>query len=158
MKYIYALKPWRDAMEQFRSIEIDFDVHKRIEAERSSFGETPNDVLRRLLKIEAMPPTVASNPPAARGRAWSGKGVTLPPGTELRMEYNGRSHHGRIENGGWLVEGKRYGSPSAAAGGAATTKAGSRPSLDGWIYWRVKRPGDQDWMALNTLRDLAKSN
>ena len=36
----------------FRSIDIDFDVHKKIELERRSFMESPNDVLRRLLALE----------------------------------------------------------------------------------------------------------
>lgn len=40
-------------MSTFRSIEIDLAVHKCLEAERRGFDETPNDVLRRLLKLEA---------------------------------------------------------------------------------------------------------
>lgn len=90
------------------------------------------------------------------GRAWSGKGVVLPHGTEVRMEYNGASHGGRIEAGGWVVEGKRFSSPSAAAGGVAKTRAGTAPSLDGWIYWYVKRPGDGGWTPLRGLRPAAK--
>ena len=41
-----------DAAPVWTSIEIDLDVRKRIEAERQEFEETPNDVLRRLLKID----------------------------------------------------------------------------------------------------------
>ncbi|HEV2896370.1 MAG TPA: hypothetical protein VGX71_00755 [Pseudaminobacter sp.] len=48
--------------------------------------------------------------------AWTGKGVTLPAGTELRMEYRGREHLGVIENAAWVVESRRFKSPSAAAG------------------------------------------
>jgi hypothetical protein len=68
------------------------------------------------------------------------------------MEYNGRQHTGIITDGEWLVEGKRFKSPSAAAGGIAVTKDGNRTSLDGWIYWHVKRPGDSDWIAIRELR------
>jgi hypothetical protein len=68
------------------------------------------------------------------------------------MEYNGRVYTGRIDNGRWLVEGKEFKSPSAAAGGVALTKDGRHTSLDGWIYWYVKRPGDANWIALSSLR------
>ena len=61
--------------EIMRTIEIDFDVHKAIEAERQSFSEVPNAVLRRLLKLGPG----ASVMPTANGigGAWTGKGVTL---------------------------------------------------------------------------------
>jgi len=137
-------------MSEMRTIEIDFEVHKRIEMERKSFSETPNAALRRLLKIEGQAPVAAAAP--RQGRHWAGKGVTLPHGTELRMEYNGRVHTGRIDNGRWLVEGKSFKSPSAAASGVALTKTGRHPSLDGWIYWQVKQPGETTWILLSQLR------
>ncbi|MGF1610372.1 MAG: hypothetical protein ACFCUQ_13310 [Kiloniellales bacterium] len=146
-------------MDQFRNIEIDFDVHKRIEMDRRSFGEAPNAVLRRLLGIDKEGPKNGEAPvPVAEGpggRPWSGKGVSLPHGTNVRMEYNGRVHTGRIEDGRWTVEGKAFSSPSAAAGGVATTKSGKHPSLDGWIYWQVRLPGEHDWVALAELRRRA---
>ena len=136
-------------MTQLRSIEIDFDIHKMIEQERRSFDEAPNDVLRRLLEIS----TDATQFPSLPGRPWTGKGVTLPHGTELRMDYNGRLHTGQIHNGVWLVEGKRSNSHSAAAAGVALTRDGRHPSLDGWIYWHVRRPDDDSWVLLKTLRE-----
>lgn len=139
-------------MSEMRTIEIDFEVHKRIEMERNSFNEPPNIALRRLLGIDraGSTPRLESMKPA--GRPWAGKGVTLPHGTELRMEYNGRVYTGRIDNGRWLVEGKEFQSPSAAAGGVALTKDGRHTSLDGWTYWHVKRPGDASWRAIRTLK------
>lgn len=68
------------------------------------------------------------------------------------MDYNGRLHRGQIEDGSWLIEGQSFNSPSAAAGGVALTKAGKHPSLDGWMYWQVKRPDDADWLPLKFLR------
>ncbi|RWK27511.1 hypothetical protein [Mesorhizobium sp.] len=138
-------------MTEMRTIEIDIDVHKLIETSRTSFAETPNAVLRRLLDLGA-PSATGSNGTKLHGRAWTGKGVTLPAGTELRMEYRGREHRGVIENAAWVVEGQRFKSPSAAAGAVAITKSGSRPSLDGWKYWQIKRPGDDGWIGLDTLR------
>lgn len=137
-------------MTELRTIEIDFEVHKRIELERQNFAETPNAVLRRLLKIGGR---AASRAKARRrGHAWVGKGVILPHGTELRMKYNGRVHTGVIKDGAWLVERGLYKSPSAAAVAVARTKEGNRTSLDGWIYWQVKRPGDADWADISSLR------
>jgi hypothetical protein len=138
-------------MTEVRTIEVDFDVHKRIELERQSFAETPNAVLRRLLQIDGGKPAPIANTQSG-GRPWAGKGVALPHGTELRMEYNGRVHQGAIENGAWVVEGGRYNSPSAAAGGVARTREGKRTSLDGWVYWQVKRPGDTEWIGIAGLR------
>lgn len=138
-------------MAELRTIEIDFDVHKIIELERRSFSETPNEVLRRLLKLEGSSPAKPASE-AAGGRPWSGKGVTLPHGTKLRMDYNGREYAGAIEDGEWVVEGKHFKSPSAAAGGVALTKDGKQTNLDGWIYWQAKRPGDSDWIGIKQLR------
>ena len=143
-------------MAQMRTIEIDFDIHKLIEAERRSFGEVPNTVLRRLLGLPAPNENslaAASSEERSNGIGWTGKGVKLPAGTQLRMEYRGQEHQGLIEDASWIVEGKRYRSPSAAAGGCARTKSGKPPSLDGWKYWFVKRPGDEEWTALSALRD-----
>ena len=140
-------------MEQLRSIEIDFDIHQIIEMERRSFAEKDYTVLRRLLGIDkgsaAAPVAIPASP---AGRPWSGKGVTLPHGTELRMEYNGKHHVGQIDDGEWAVEGKRFRSPSAAAGGTALTRSGGHTKLDGWIYWEAKRPGDHGWTPITTLR------
>ena len=141
-------------MTNTRAIDIDFDVHHKIELARTSFEETPNHVLRRLLGIA---PNNAANVTASPtvepdGRSWSGKGVTLPHGTELKMEYNGKVYTGRIEQGDWLVEGTRVKSPSDAACSVATTKDGTRPSLNGWMYWRVKRPGERTWRLINEMR------
>lgn len=141
-------------MSEMRTIEIDFDVHKRIELERTSFNEPPNTALRRLLGIDAAASAAPPQPTTPAGRPWAGKGVTLLHGTELRMEYNGRVYTGQIEDGRWVIEGKKFKSPSAAASGVALTKDGRHTSLDGWIYWHVKRPGDAAWLRLSELRPV----
>jgi len=138
-------------MSEMRTIEIDFDVHKRIELERASFAETPNAVLRRLLQINGTASAVTIQPTS--GRAWSSENVTLPHGTELRMEYNGRVYKGSLDDGRWLVDGKEFNSPSSAAG-VALTKDGRYSNLNGWMYWQVKRPGDTDWISLKQLKSM----
>lgn len=136
-------------MNDMRTIQIDFDIHKAIEGERSGFGESENEVLRRLLKLGSSVAALSSRP---SGRAWSGKTVTLPHGTELRMEYRGIEHHGRIDDGAWACGGGRHGGPSPAAAAVATTRSGKRPSLNGWIYWAAKLPGASVWQPISTMR------
>ena len=149
-------------MLKSRTIEIDFDVHKLIETERRSFDESPNDVLRRLLRlgeISCLPPpstsTSASPESAPRfvaGRPWMDEGLTLPHNTLLRMTYSGHTYEGQIINGQWAVDGQTFDSPSGAASGIAITRKGTKTKLDGWIYWHVKRPDDTQWIALDSLR------
>src|SRR5260370_41587744 len=113
-------------MTEFRTIEIDFDIHKLIEGERKSFAEAPNDALRRLLPLPARLPAKSPKKTDNQWRSWSGEGVTLPHGTMLKMRYSGRQHEGEIVDGKWIIDGKTFDSPSGAASGAAITKGGKR--------------------------------
>lgn len=138
---------------QLRQIGIDLDVHRHLESKRSSFGQTPNDILRGIFGLPTKALPAAPAEPATNGAgeigAWSGKGATLPAGTKLRMTYIGKLHTGVIEGGGWAVEGGHYESPSAAAD-AATGK-----SLNGWLYWQVQLPGSDEWKPISALRTVA---
>ena len=140
-------------MTQLRTIEVDFDVHKCIENDRRSFAETPNDVLRRLLKLgPSSSPAETPSAPQLRPKGWVDKGVTLPHGTAVRMTYSGRVYHGKISDGLWVVENRVFESPSGAASGIALTKKGKTTRLDGWKYWQVRMPGSVEWIALDDLR------
>jgi len=144
---------------QLRSIDIDIDVNRHIENHRSSFGQTPNDILRRLFGLPAGEPESERK---STGRAisaslsptgdWSWKGVTLPAGTELRMTYNGRTHTGVVTGGTWQVAGATYTSPSSAADALARSREGKPVSLNGWTQWEVKKPGEKKWVVLDSLR------
>lgn len=145
-------------MSQMRNITIDFDIHKLIVNESRNFAETPNTVLRRLLGLSELKEQTNGHSKEEHSPikgAWTGKGVTLPAATKLRLEYRGHQHFGVIKDASWFVDGEYYKSPSAAAGGCARTKKGTRPSLDGWNYWQVKRPGDERWLSLKALRNSA---
>jgi hypothetical protein len=136
-------------MPEFRTIEIDFDVHRCIENERRGFDESPNDALRRLLKLpEKSPPSEPSEVAPAR-KSWSSNSVTLPHGTRVRMRYNGRTSEGQINDGSWEIEGRKFNSPSGAASGVAITKNGKAPQLNGWLYWEVIT--EKGWVLLNDL-------
>jgi len=135
-----------------RQIDIDFDIHRLIQMERKSFDEPDYMALRRLLKLG--PPAEAPMPEAAEGarRPWSKGGVTLPHGTEIRMEYNGVLHIGRIVDAAWEVEGHREKSPSGAASAVARTKDGAPVNVNGKAYWQVRRPGDTEWTRFAALK------
>ncbi len=152
-------------MAEVRSIEIDLEVHKRIELARKSFGESDNAVLRRLLGIAEVAAGIApaslqssaAKPVTSNGgaRNWTMDGVSLPHGTRMRMTYNGQTHEGSVDDGSWIVEGKRRSSPSDACR-VARTKEGHPPSLNGWKVWQVLRPGDREWVSLQRLRNEAR--
>src|SRR5207237_3162067 len=97
-----------------RAIEIDMEVHKKLETSRQSFSETDNDILRRLLHMSPArkaPPTASAEPPAStEDWVWvrSGQRAMLPAGTEVRARYGGQEFHGVIAKGAWVVEGQRY--------------------------------------------------
>lgn len=141
-------------MPELRTIEIDFDVHKLIEAERRSFGELPNDALRRLLSLPERPrePASVGTAVATGGGPWSSDGVVLPHGTQLRMTYNKRTHSGEISDGKWIVEGRTYDSPSGAASDVGRTKNDRKTRLDGWNYWQVLTPGETEWKSIASMR------
>jgi hypothetical protein len=138
-------------MEQYRSIEIDFDVHKLIEAERRSFNDPPIAALRRLLRLPEKKEEQAST-----GRSWSSEGAVLPHGTKVRMSYGGKLIEGEIIDGNWVCDGQAFDSPSAAASGLALTKDGEKTSLNGWNYWEAKLPGSAEWQRIAALRTLKR--
>lgn len=100
----------------------------------------------RKVKVVSFATESAAEILKADGGSWKGKSVELPHGTEIRMEYGGIWHEGRIENGYWLVNGERATAPSAAASVVA-----DGTFRNGWHDWQVKRPGDSGFRLLDTL-------
>jgi hypothetical protein len=141
-------------MANFLTIKVDPELHRLIETNRMSGSESPNDVVRRLLQL--WPAAVTDDEDEASLDAWSGSGVTLPEGTQLRMTYNRQTDYGEIRDGAWLVYNTRYDTPSGAASAVARNKQGLNTKLDGWRYWQIKRPGERQWTALAELRKSAK--
>jgi hypothetical protein len=139
-----------------RTIEIDFDIHKLVEGERRSFDETPNDALRRLLKLPKKTNEEAQRSALAVGNQlpWQGDGVVLPHGTKLRMIYGRpkKTYTGSISNGEWVVEGQKFDSPSGAASAVAVTGKGQKTRLNGWDLWHAQLPGENKWTLISALR------
>jgi len=134
-----------------KTIEIDFDVYRLIALERRGFDESENATLRRLLKLGPAAGDGSGETPD-KLRPWVKGGLSLPHGTQLRMEYNGTLHLGRIADGAWEVEGHRENSPSGAACAVARSKDGGRVNINGKNYWQVRRPGDTDWLPYTSLK------
>ena len=149
---------------KIQKIAIDMQVHKLIEAARSAFGETQNDILRRLLGLDhGAPPIVPSAGPQRRAKGggageggWSkvnrhGHTVFLPDGTELRAAYAGQTANGEILDGMWVIGGRGYNSPSAALIANVTSRTGGKVNLNGWRHWEVRRPGAETWTPLKDV-------
>lgn len=130
-------------------IDIDWDIHKLIEAERRGFEEPPFVALRRLL---GLPDLEIRTPTQTAGEPWKEQGVVVPSGADARMVYRGKTHEGKFLNGQLHTGGRTFERLSPAAHFVATTKDGKKPSLNGWNYWQVKLPGEANWRYLKDLR------
>lgn len=127
------------------TIEIDFDVYKELTVRRVTEASTYNDVLRELLGL-AIDTTTSESRTAVSG-GLELKGVFLPDGTQLRVTYKGKTYTAEIKNGEWVgSDGVQRATPSDAA--CAITQT----NVNGWRFWKVKRPSDRDWIVLNALR------
>ena len=129
-------------------IDIDFDVFKALTNKRATESETYNDVLRDMLGLPRPAKQTKPHGNPVNGMAWVSKGVTFPDGTEFRANYKGAVHAAKIERGRLIADGgKRSTSLSHAA------RLVTNNSVDGWVFWEVKRPGDTSWRKAQTLRD-----
>lgn len=135
-------------MSTMRQIEVDLELHKKIENSRISFTETPNDVLKRLLGLEpALEPVKSTmRPLTPTGRGLFVKGVFIPAGTRLRKILKGVELKAQVADGSILFEGKNYPTPSAAACKAAGN------SVNGWIFWDYFDENAGIWRNLSELR------
>lgn len=125
------------------TIEIDFDVFKALTLRRPSEDVTYNDVLRDLLNL----PQSGAAPAHATMGGCMFLDVHFPEGTQFQVTYKGRTYRARIESGVWVGEdGLAHTSPSEAA--HAITKT----NVNGWRFWKCRRPGDSVWRLMNDLR------
>lgn len=126
------------------TVEIDFDVYKELTARRATETTTYNDVIRDLLGMGAEPEVPT---PGAGSGGLEMKGVFLPNGTQLSVTYKGQTYTAEIKDGAWIgSDGVRRNTPSDAA--CAITQT----NVNGWRFWKVKRPSDTRWKVLNSLR------
>jgi hypothetical protein len=144
-------------MSNFTQIEIDIEVYKAIEVARSSFSETSNELLRKILGLQSAPVVTTQHNTFENlkaQQAWFGQGVELPHGTQLRMDYNGNIYTAEIIRGRWYVDGVALEekTPSGAAIAAVEAATGKRVSLNGWVNWEAKLPNGNRWRKISEMR------
>jgi hypothetical protein len=146
-------------MSQFRTVEIDFDVHKCIENERRSFEEPPNNALRRLLGLPELAPEHGREDASRSRSPWSEDGASLPHGTPIRILYaRGRQKYdGHVENGKLAFGSLAFDTLSGAASSLARTRKGERTRLNGWLYGYYKEPASGKWLLVDELRRNAQA-
>lgn len=127
--------------KNFKMIGIDLEIHQLIEVNRSSFGETENDILRRILGLQSQEHQRTNS-----GEMNIGYGVVLPESTRVRGKGMPNSE-GEVKGGWFLYGGKRYKRPSGVA------RAIRGYSENGWRFLEVKRPQDSEWVILDNFRD-----
>ena len=134
------------------TIEIDFDVFKKLTVMRETEAVTYNDVLRRVLHLGVPSKAPTDQVPPEDKRlselqgAWVTKNVPFPHGTEFRATHKGRIHYGKVEGGALVVDGKSYDSPSAAAVAITGT------SVNGWVFWECRKSRDDVWRTMKAFR------
>jgi len=127
---------------EMTQIRIDLDVYKAIQQRLKSFNDTPNQVLRRIFRLEVAEKT----PFETRGEGLYVKGVFLKNGLKLRKRFKGRMLEAMIEGNSILYDGRRFNSPSGAAVYATGT------SVNGWRFWEYFDENRGIWRSLSVFR------
>lgn len=78
---------------------------------------------------------------------WTVDGFALPHGTKMRGQYKGYTYQGRVHNGVFMLHGKEFMSPCAAA---VTI---TRNPVDGWLFWDCQLPDQSDWVSIFELKN-----
>ncbi|RLB78074.1 MAG: hypothetical protein DRH24_15060 [Deltaproteobacteria bacterium] len=78
--------------------------------------------------------------------SWVVDGVAFPNGTKFRCKYKGYSYYAQVCDGGLMINGKKFLSPSAAA---VTI---TRNAVDAWLFWDCKLPGNSSWVNICALK------
>lgn len=141
-------------------VEIDFEVFKALTAKLEHEGDTYNEAIRRLLGLPASDAALLPGEfdlpglPAVQGNALLGQNggvwysnLFFPNGTAFRATYKGKTYRARVINSQWVDEfGNLRTSPSDAA------SAISQTNVNGWRFWFVRRPHDEDWQRMDALK------
>jgi predicted CopG family antitoxin len=151
------------------TIEVSFEVWKRIVALTNSENDTFNDVITRLLDfleskdvnsqivstplVDEKSETIALTLPLTDRvdfgpGDWVTKNVCFPDGTDFRGEHEGAFYFAKVQNGALYYGGKRFESASRAAIEVR------KYSENGWRFWHCKRPNDKNWIPINALRRI----
>lgn len=128
------------------TVDVDFEVYKRLTNLRDTEEVTYNDVIRQLLGLSSAKTEPQKTKDVSTVGDWVVKGVRFPAGTEFRATYKGTLFQARVEAGALLLGVNRFTSPSAAA--VSITKS----PVNGWRFWECKLPGKATWQLIESLR------
>lgn len=142
-----------------QQIVIDFEVWKALTARLENETDSYNEAIRRLLNLPAAEvgarpgeidypglPDALALPSGPINGVWFSN-VFLPDGTAFRATYKGKTHRAQILNSQWVDElGRARTSPSDAATAITGT------NVNGWRFWFVRRPFDEDWQRMDALK------
>ena len=128
------------------TIEIDLELYKFIQSKLISFDEKPNDVLKRILKISDSLETNRENSKSIPPSGFTYKNVFFENGFEMRKITKGKIHTLIAQDGYFLLNGKKYTSPSSAG------MSISNGAVNGWIYWEYKDEKSKLYRPIDYLR------
>lgn len=142
-------------------IEVSFDRWKSLTALLRDEDDSYDAVIDRLIRERDGVAQVDSVGDGNVGNllldggtgAWF-KDVFLPDGTELRATHKGKTYFAKISGSEWvdLETGESRTSPSKAAYFITGN------SVNGWLFWLVRRPKDREWNSLSALRAGARAD
>ena len=127
---------------EMSQISIDLDVYKEIQKRLQSFKDTPNQVLRRVFKLEAKEDQI----PIPQEGDLHVAGIVLKNGLKLRKIHKGKEHEAVVRNGKIEFNEKQFPSPSGAA------VAATGYPVNGWRFWQFFDQVSGTWKLLDTLR------
>lgn len=128
--------------EELFTISVSLDVYKRLEAQRQSFKEDHDAILRRLFHLPAVTRT---GTPSDKHGLWH-KGVLFPEGMKFRRQYKGNLIDGEIRDRRFWMNGKAYPTPARAA--FEVTKH----NVNAWRFWQYFNERTQKWEIIDELR------
>ncbi len=143
-------------------VEIDFEVFKALTAQLENETDTYNEVIRRLLGLPASEPALLPGeldtpglptPPQANALSPFASGgvlfsnVYFPNDTVFRATYKGKTYRARIQQSQWVDE---FGNVRTSPSDAASAISGT--NVNGWRFWFVRRPTDEDWQRMDALK------
>jgi hypothetical protein len=126
------------------SIKTDSDQRNEFFSKQSSKQMSPGMVSEMSFNMDCIHPKSYKN--TVDHLPWVVDGVAFPNGTEFRCKYKGYCYYARVCDGALMINGKKFLSPSAAA---VTI---TRNSVDGWLFWDCKLPGDSSWISICALK------
>ena len=138
-------------------IPIERGVFEKLQSLAVPLIDDANTVIERLIAHwETNPPGATTPSETLPRRYWkSSRGNKFEIGAQLRCAYHGKTYHAEITEKGIAFGDSIYANPSTA-GVAVKHSAGTHgraAATNGWEFWEIRRPGEQNWLPLNTLRD-----